>query len=206
MTNQLVKDSTENLVAAGEYELLDLLQLINDELTEGLRVQNDAPPPAQENNDLKDIGRHICVELDEKLLAIPLPAVLEAGDLQSLQSLPLLQDWLSGITNIRGEIVSVVNLALFLGRTNKSPMNTRPFLVVHDDTIKVVITVDRIVAIRVLYIPCKEESAQHAEINPPTDFFAGRAIYKGKDGEQGIDLFDLKAFLRSQKLRDVATV
>ncbi len=203
MTDQLLRTSPQTPPDTHEYELLDLLKLINDELTVVLRAQGDDTLPAQKDKELDNIGSHICFELGGQLLAIPLSAVLEVGDLQILQALPLLPHWLSGITNIRGEIVSVVNLALFLDRINQSSVNRRPFLVVHDDTIKILVTVDRVVGTRTLYIPSLELSKRNAETLSQAEYFAGRAIYKEQDEEQEIDLFDLHAFLSSRKLREI---
>ncbi len=204
MTDQLVNKVIED-PAAGEYELLGLLGLINDELTAGLRLESDDALPSRNKSDLKDIGRHICIQLGEESLAIPLSAVLEAGNLQLLQPLPFLPDWLSGITNIRGEIISVVNLALFLGRKGWSSVQEQPFLVVHDDSIKTVVTVDKIIGTRTLYISSIEQSEQGEERFFPMEFLSGKAIYKVQDGEQKIELFDLHSFLSSPKLRDVTT-
>lgn len=203
MTDQLLKPATETPAAIGENELLNLMRLINDELTTVLRVQSDDTVPVQQNNKLEDIGRHICIEAGGKQLAIPLSSVLEAGDLQTLQSLPLLPDWLSGITNIRGEIVSVVNLALFLGCSNKASAGTRPFLVVHDDTLKIAVTVDRVIGTRTLFVPPTKQEKLESGTLFPVELSAGKAIYKKQDGKQEIDLFDLNGFLSSRKLRDV---
>ncbi|MCK5069048.1 MAG: chemotaxis protein CheW [Desulfocapsa sp.] len=191
--------------AAAEYELQDLVRLINDELTEGLRHQSDDSRPGFKKIEMQDIGRHICIELSGNLTAVPLSSVLEAGDLELLQPLPLLPSWLSGITNIRGDIVSVVNLSLFLGLADKASINKRPFLVVHDDTIKVAVIVDRVIGTRSLYLPPKD-SSDHQKESSTDAFVAGKAVYKERDGEQEIELFDLKAFLSSPKLRDVTTL
>lgn len=205
MTDQHVHTSSEPPAAAGAYKLPELVRLINDELTAGLRLQSEDKSPVEKDEERVDIGRHICVELAGQPLAISLSAVLEAGELQMVQSLPLLQDWLTGITNIRGEIVSVVNLALFLGRTDTPSAGARPFLIVHDDTLKTAVTVDRIIGTRSLYRPFMEQLEQGGKPVLPDGFFAGKAIYEEGGKEKEIHLFDLNTFLSSQKLRDVAT-
>lgn len=203
MKAQLNTNSTKS--SAAENELQDLVKIINDELTEGLDLQSDESRPVFKSVELQDIGRHVCIELGGKLTAVPLSSVLEAGDLELLQELPLLPDWLSGITNIRGDIVSVVNLSLFLGFADRTNINKRPFLVVHDDTIKVAVTVDRVIRTRTLYLPSKD-SLEYQKESSTDEYVAGTAIYKNRDGEQDIELFDLKAFLASPKLRDVTTL
>ena len=202
MTDQPVEKNGESHTVQ-EYELSELVRLINDELAAGLRDQGDEPQTALKNKERRDLGRYICVELFGKQLAIPLSSVLEAGELQQVQSLPLLPSWITGITNIRGEIVSVVNFALFLDPKNKSSANARSFLVVHDETLKIAITVDRVVGTRVLFHSSGVQSAPDADTVLASDFYAGRAFYRDQGSEIEIDLFDLNAFLSSQKLWDL---
>ncbi len=175
-----------------KLELQQLLGLVNDELTAALRVQYDETLPRKEADEREELGRHICIELADRQLAIPLSAVIESGELNLVRSLPLLQEWLAGITNIRGEIFSVVNLAFFLGFNDASPEAGGFFLIVRDDSLKVAITVDRVVGTRSLYrCPSAEQN--------------GKACYEEQGSEKEIALFDLNAFLSSQKLRNVAT-
>ena len=204
MTDQPAEKNGENHKTR-EYELSELVRLINDELAAGLRDQDDEPQTAQENEERRELGRYICIELFDRQLAIPLSSVLEAGELQQVQSLPLLPSWLTGITNIRGEIVSVVNFALFLDHKNQSSSNARAFLVVHDDTLKIAITVDRVVGTRFLFRSPGTQSVQDTDTVSASDFYAGRAFYEEQGSEIEIDLFDLNAFLSSQKLLDLAS-
>jgi chemotaxis signal transduction protein len=190
-----------------ELGLSQLLNLINDELTEALHVQSDDTLSVKKIVEREAIGRHICIELAGRQLAIPLSAVVEAGELHRVRSLPLLPEWLAGITNIRGDILSVVNLAFFLGFTNISPAKEGLFLLVRDDTLKVVITVDRVVGTRPLYrCPSVVQKAQNDEKNVFPQFSKEMACYEEQGSERMIALFDLNAFLSSQKLRNVATV
>ena len=199
MTDQFVNNG-------GECELPELVKLINDELTAGFRDQSYDNLPVEKNEEQEDIGHHICIELAGKQLAIPLSAVLEAGELQIVQSLPLLPDWLTGITNIRGEIVSVVNLGFFLGRNKQSFTRTPSYIVVYNDEIKIAITVDRIIGTRSIYRPKNAKSDRGTNDILRGDYFAERAVYEGNDGEKEIALFDLNGFLSSDRLRNFATV
>ena len=184
MTDQVLNNSSEPHVVAGAYELSELVTLINDEITASLRVQGDDSFLVEKSGEREDIGRYICIEQAGNQLAIPLSGVLEAGELQVVQSLPLLPEWITGITNIRGEIVSVVNLDLFLGRHNKSSADARSFLIVHDDSLKIAITVDRVVGTHSLYNPKIEQSEQGPDSYQSAEFFAVRAVYDEHDGEK----------------------
>ena len=208
MTNQSIRTSSEIPTDVGEHDLLQLISIVNDELEAGLHVQDDEDTPAHviKNDKHEDLGRHICFELAGQQWAIPLSAVLEVGELQLVQPLPLLPDWLSGITTIRGEIFSVVNLARFLDRNNKSSASVRAFLLVYNETITIVLTVDRVIGTRTLSRLFMEQSEQDSEVISSDDFRAGRAHYNEDGTERAIDLFDMSGFLSSQKLRNLASV
>lgn len=176
--------------------LFDLLGQINGELQAALEIEAEFILPGTHETELRDIGRHICFTLENNLLAIPLSSVVEVGDLQNVQTLPLLPAWLSGITNLRGEIVSVVDLGLFLGRQARPSLQTQPFFVVRNERISVAITVGRILGTRTLY-------ALDAEQDGGNMFSAGRAVFKEGKGEQDVQVFDLNAFLASKTLRNL---
>ncbi len=179
--------------------LHDLVGLINTEIA-------GAVDPLQSTEDdgtkgrQQSIGRHICVELAGQEVAIPLDAVVEAGELEILQPLPLLAPWLSGITNIRGNIVSVVDLERFLGARTPGVRSSRSFLIVENAEMKIAITVNRIVRSRMLYLR-EDETEQSAVLPFRTDsFFSGLAGYEQDGLEKQVTVFDLKAFLQSEKL------
>jgi len=189
-----------------ELELPELVQQINDELAVGLRNQVDKPLSVRRTEARRELGRYICVELSGRRIAIPLSSVSEAGDLQRVQSLPLLPSWLTGITNVRGEIISVVDLSLFFGHKNKPSANVRSFLVVFDEMFKIAITVDRIIGTRLLFHLSEVQSVNSLEMVSNSEFHAGCAFYDEQGSEIEIDLFDLNAFMSSQKLRNLTSV
>ena len=194
------------MAAQSELELSQLLTLINDELTEALHVQQDETLPVRNTPEREDLGRHICIELAGRQLAIPLSAVMEAGELSSVRTLPLLPEWLAGITNIRGEILSVVNLTIFLGFKPLSSAKEGFFLIVRDDTLKVAITVDRVAWTRSLYrcLPT-EQTKQNGKTDAFPHFSKETACYEEQGSEKIIPLFDLDTFLSSQKIRNFTT-
>lgn len=201
LDNTLIRESS-GLSFADEPALPDLVAHINNEITAALRFEQD-DTSGDTGDERINIGRHICIELAGKRLAIPLTSILEAGKLQVVQPLPLLPDWLSGITNIRGEIISVVHLGLFLDNTNQSPGDLQSFLVVYDDDITVAVTVNRILGTRSLYRH-QTEPLEIPERIRPADFFGGSAIYLDNEEEEEVGIFDLKGFLSSGRLRNFA--
>jgi len=193
--DELVSESTHK---SGELELQQLIQSIDEDILSALQAGAGREVVVEEEEQHEYLGYFICFTLAGESMAIPLASVQEAGQLQIVQKLPLLPDWIPGITIIRGEIVSVVHLERFLGKAQKVPTAGHPYLVVHDRDIKIAVTVDGIIGTRSLYRLDNKESH-------PSRFFAGWAAYQERDSEKKISLFDVETFLSSRKLRNAAT-
>lgn len=202
MVDQSVQHESDFRPDSQGYELPELLGTINDELAAGLRDGDGAHRVVQKETEREDIGRHICVELAGRQLAIPMASVLEAGEVLQVQALPLLPQWLSGITNIRGEIVSVVNLALFLDSGKTAPAGSGAFLLVHAEDLKTALAVDRIVTTRSLYRPFTEQGGQEGR-EALSDYCKPMAMYEEDDGDREIRPLDLDSFFSSEKFRDL---
>ena len=104
--------------------------------------------PAQESTPLgpreSRARQYIRFTLEETLMGIPLSSGLEIGHLPDITPLPNLPDWVLGISNIRGEIVSIVNLKGFFGWPSRGPERGSRFIVMHHADIKVGMMVDGI--------------------------------------------------------------
>ncbi|MCI5151363.1 MAG: chemotaxis protein CheW, partial [Candidatus Electrothrix sp. MAN1_4] len=137
-----------------------------------------------------------------KLLALPLSLVVEVGELEDVRPLPFLPDWVQGLTNIRGEIVSVTDIALFFNiaekqqKTKKHPV----FITLYNGQVKTAIIVDRITATRMLYQ--KEEIAEDdkAVQGVLSNFLTGSAVYHSGENEETVQLVDGERLLSSIKI------
>ena len=204
------KPKGESKLSAGvEPKLEELINGIENEIMTAQSLKLDDTIDFAETEDRVDIGRHICIALGDTQLAIPLVAVLEAGDHLPVQPLPLLPDWITGITNIRGEIISVVNLNLFFDiksskqGTQHIPSDTnKPYLVVHNEGMKLAITVDKILATRPLYALANKKFENTRKKDMLSKHFSGQAFYERENVQKGIFLFDLDKFLSSGNLHD----
>jgi len=78
-------------------------------------------------------------------LAIALEDVSEAGPLPPITSLPNLPPWIQGIVNLRGEIISIIDLPGFLTLTGRGNCAGQRLVVLSDHTHKIGISLDRIV-------------------------------------------------------------
>lgn len=101
--------------AADPPSLADLVEEIDRE-TAALPEADRSPQTGPEG---PEPGRAVepCIRftLGSLLMAIPMAASLEINPLGRVTPLPNLPGWLLGVANLRGEIVSVVDLEAFLG-------------------------------------------------------------------------------------------
>ena len=108
----MTKGNEMNGRGGGAADLTALLREIDREISATLLEYGDGLSVTADDRH-QEIGRHICFELGGKRLALPLSLVDEVGELENVRPLPFLPEWVHGVTNIRGEIVSVTDLALF---------------------------------------------------------------------------------------------
>ena len=189
----------------GQIGLENLIHTIDRDIFSALRQGSELETGVEEDNIREYLGYFICFVLAGEAMAIPLSSVQEAGRLNILQKLPLLPDWIAGITMIRGEIVSVVNLERFLDKGRHDPGKGHPYLVIQGRDIKMAVTVDSIIGTRSLYRFDGERSDQDTEPDFSSRFVSGRAAYQERDSEKEIVFFDVQTFLSSQRLRNAAT-
>ena len=200
---------TTPVSSADNVELAALMADIDNEIKGVQQHVVDNTPELQAAQDKIDIGRHICIELGGHQIAIPLEAIAEAGEHIQTQSLPLLPDWVIGITNIRGEIISVIDLNLFFSikkNTQNRPYNTQiknlPYLIVQNDDIKLAVTVDKITATRPLYTISDQIFKNTRKKDVLFKYFSGKAFYEKDNIQKDIFLFDLNKFFSSDSLYD----
>jgi purine-binding chemotaxis protein CheW len=85
--------------------------------------------------------------LDEIVLGLPLINALEIDQLSEITPLPNLPQWMLGICNIRGEIISVVDLRGFFQMPSRSLKSVTPLIVIQNKAKKTSIMVDKIMGL-----------------------------------------------------------
>jgi chemotaxis signal transduction protein len=186
---------------ASSPDLSDLLYTIDQEVSNALLAYGDGLKGAS-NDQQQELGRHICFELGSRMLALPLSLVVEVGELEDVRPLPFLPEWVQGVTNIRGEIVSVTDIALFLNIAERQQRRKKhpAFIIIYNGQVKTAIIVDRITATRMLY--------QHEEIAEDdktgqgvlSNFLAGSAVYHSGEKEEAVQLVDGEQLLSSIRI------
>lgn len=142
------KGSEENEPSQA-ISLEELVAIIDQEMPEDIPENGDleknAPFSAFQEVSGKD--QYIRFFMEDILFAIPLKSALEIGHRQAITPLPGLPDWVKGVSNIRGEIVSMADLGLFFGIRKKKRTHSRHYIVVHNPEIRVGILVNRVMGI-----------------------------------------------------------
>ena len=136
-------DKTEEEVKKATQELVELVAEIDRETEKATDGEPGQESPQKDPGDVR-ARQYIQFNLGATLLGIPLLNGLEIGHLPDITSLPNLPDWVLGISNIRGEIISIVDLKGFFGWPTRGPERGSRFIVMHNKDTKVGMVVDGI--------------------------------------------------------------
>ena len=108
------------------------------------------PGPEENKEDAKLVGgiesrssQFIQFTLESTFFALPLSNALEIGHRPEIAPLPNLPKWILGISNVRGEIISFVNLKAFLKISSSGVRGERRFIIIYNHDMKVGIAVDQ---------------------------------------------------------------
>jgi len=173
----------------------DLIQVIDWTLS--LAVESDiSKSDAVAGKEQQQLGKHIVFSLNDLLLAIPMKFVVEAGELGLVCPLPRLPEWLAGIMNLRGEIVSVINLGVFLNVAKFGGQLGQAYLLLDNGVFKTAIAVERIMGIRFL-IKLNEEKNGGAKEKGRLSWFSEEVASAPGDFSQAqqINIFNVEKFM-----------
>jgi chemotaxis signal transduction protein len=141
---------------------------------------------------------HLICTLADEDFALPLAGVLEVQRLQAVTPVPYTPPWLIGATNRRGDVLSVVDLAGFLGRESAAPAPNRRLVVVKasQEGLTIGLIVDRVRGIRGLAAGVMGPlSTAHAAA--PSPFVRGTFEQEGRT----VAVLDLDDLLLSPRMR-----
>jgi purine-binding chemotaxis protein CheW len=136
--------------------------------------------------------------LENTVFALPLSSALEIGHRPNITRLPNLPDWVLGISNVRGEIISFVNLKAFLGIPSSGAQVENRFVIIHNHEMKVGIIVDQIMGIVSLdRIDTDIQSSPYRE-GEIANYISGVSFA----GEQLLNILAIDKLLSSPRLTD----
>ncbi|PIE64901.1 MAG: hypothetical protein CSA26_06095 [Desulfobacterales bacterium] len=88
--------------------------------------------------------RYLLFSVGGVAMTVSLEGVVEVVDLTSITELPYIPAWVLGITNVRGEIVSVLDLPLYLGWKTETPVIGTHLVILENRNMKTGIRIDQV--------------------------------------------------------------
>ena len=187
-----------NAEVASSDPLADLSPTIDDAI--GQCYDQGAPSPAQieVGGRADQAGRYVLFTLAGSRYAVSVPHVLEISKVPPVTPVPNVPTWIRGIVNVRGEILSVIDVRSLLGCTETHQGEENRMLVVktRGDEIMTSLVVDQVMGI----IPLSTTRLDTSTAPTPdkaTPYLSG--VYE--HGNQVVAVFDLERFLLSPEIR-----
>ena len=148
--SQLHKEGNGNLneqsLSTDTHDLEDLILEIDSGIEKN--YGQVITPDFSEFESEKESGqeKYIVFTLMNKKYGVPILNVLEIGELTNTTPIPNLPNWIRGVTNIRGEIVSIIDLGIYLGIPKMEKLDSGKMLVIRslDDEMNAAVIVDQI--------------------------------------------------------------
>jgi purine-binding chemotaxis protein CheW len=140
----------------------------------------------------------ILFAMEDTQFAIPLSNALEVGHRPDITPLPNLPKWVLGISNIRGEIISLINFKAFLGIPSSGAKGEHGFIIIHNQKIKVGIIVDRVMGILSLDRLDGEIQNNPYRKGEIANYIQGAAV----SGKNVTNIFDIDRLLSSSRMTD----
>lgn len=182
--------------ASGDSQALDqLVREIDDAAMQGAQATQAKQPVKQAE---EDTHKFIVVELGGTSFGIPMGNVYEIQRVPRVTFLPGVPDWIQGVSNLRGNVVSVVNLKLLLGLEEDGVVATSQRLVVTQslvDEIDSGFVVDRVIGIR--NFGKSQIQKPTASINSNIEPYLTGVV----DSESLVALLDIDKLLLSEEFR-----
>ncbi|MDH3600816.1 MAG: chemotaxis protein CheW [Candidatus Tectomicrobia bacterium] len=108
----------------------ELIESIDHEVREV--YQNEALSTSRRSSlaYMRAAERYVTFVIADSLYAVPVTSILEIGRVPRITAIPNVPPWIPGVINLRGEIISVIDLRAFLGIDEACQADSRRMLVV----------------------------------------------------------------------------
>jgi len=175
--------------------LENLIALIDKETGQAM-VDIPDDTPSLSNDVEYGSDQFITFALQNILLALPLSSALEIGHRPMITPLFNLPDWVLGVSNIRGEVVSIVDLKTYFELPSSGSKGAGRLIIVHNRDMKVGMLVDRIMGILSLdQIDTDIQESPHRE-GEISSFISGVVV----SGENLLNILDVDKLLSSPRM------
>jgi purine-binding chemotaxis protein CheW len=202
----IIKKSKEDFSATAKSGTDHINPSLDDLIAAIDRETGEIPVSEPGKEELLDLSRvntslqrqFIVFAIEDIQFGIPLSNALEVGHRPDIIPLPNLPKWVLGISNIRGEIISLINLKAFLGIPSSEANGEQRFIMIHNQEIKVGIIVDRVMGI--LSLDRLDDEIQN---NPYRKGEIANYIQRAAvSGKNVTNIFDIDRLLSSPRMTD----
>lgn len=154
-------------------------------------------PSATSKTETKHVTgeKYIVFHLDEKLYGIRTDKILEIAASLPITPIPNINDWFMGVANLRGMLISVVNLRKLWKKP--AQINQKSKLIIFqaaENDISIAFMVDKVSEI--VTIPASEVNFSASDFEHSFPTFFGKAVFKS----QPLFLLDIGKILTTLKL------
>lgn len=140
------------------------------------------------------------IRLGRELLALEVSYVYDIRAKEALTRVPRVPDWVAGVTNLRGRILSVINLRAFLNLPPSPQPEEGLLVVVQTPTMEVIFLVDDVPGIETL--PVRHDLADDAFIHHLRSEYVQAVVERrGSPADQRhVTVIDVEALLSDSRL------
>ena len=199
-SKNIICSSGKSLPDTGALPLDKLIGSIDRQLEDmaAPELGTDVEARIWEGSSTRLQNQFIRFAMENTIFALPLSSALEIGHRPNITPLPNLPGWILGISNVRGEIISFVNLKEFFGIPSTGTQIGNRFVIIHNHNMKIGIIVDKILGIISLdRIDSDIQSSPYRE-GEIAHYISGVAF----SGEQLLNILAIDKLLSSSRLTD----
>ena len=168
------------------------------DLLRGLEQANLGNRLDDPDKQVGDFWRGFVFEIEDLNIAVPFAGEFEIVPAQEVSGLPLTQPWVAGMTNIRGEIYTLVDFSAFIGRR---PIRMGPkchFLLLPDPGLKSALVLDSRIRLRTFSVDLPSEDI--AQLDPGLNPYLERVI---SDGGKKWGVMDIMALCNAPEFQRI---
>jgi len=153
LTAQAVAEGSRSVKALEQNPADNTLDDLVDSIDQAI-VSDEAPTQENRIDDQPDeeaVERFVVVQFGGSTLGIPMDYVNEIQTVQTITPLPCVPQWVLGVTNLRGNVISVVDFSmLFDLERSTSAITSRRMVLIQSliDDVATGLVVDRVLGIR----------------------------------------------------------
>ena len=122
-----------------------IIASINQQLAAAEQISTDTTQGHRSTDEVEQKQKYVLVHVAHNAIAIPIDGLAEIGPVPPITTLPNLPAWVLGIVNLRGEIVSVIDLSTLFSISPEQKIRGDRLAVLQDERMKIGFCVERVI-------------------------------------------------------------